>query len=159
MIIYFLPGFAGRDRAWGEQHLRNCSGHFLWTQPLEVRENIITTSYLIIIRMIGKHDENNDDDENDNCDENDDDNENDDHHPRNVNLRSNSLTRLPRASLQVFSTLPLFWFLFDCTLFFLPISKYYHSIIVCNGRLLFKNLILFSWLESSFVWPSDLSGV
>ena len=39
MIIYFPPGFAGRDRAWGEQHLRNCSGNFLWSQPLEVGDD------------------------------------------------------------------------------------------------------------------------
>ena len=41
-----------------------------------------------------------------------------------------------------------------------PISKYYHSIIVCNGRLLFETSDHFLWARI-IVWllPSDLSGV
>ena len=71
MVMLPPPGFAGRDQAWGEQHLGNCSGHFLWSQPLEVRENIITV-IMITLTMIGNHDDDDRDNEKNDNENNDD---------------------------------------------------------------------------------------
>ena len=73
---------------------------------------------IIMMKLVTDENDNNENNNNENNDnknnnnENNDNknNENNDRHPRNVNLRSNSLTRLPRASLQVFSTFAHFFF-------------------------------------------------